>query len=149
MRTIWKFPLPVSAGPWPTVQSTPVEMPEGAVIRHFTTQGGRPTVWAEVETNNRLERRAFVCVGTGHPLEQVGAYVGSYADDPFIWHIYEAAAPEWRDWEGDLMGDPPKDARDDTVVDIDQGGTTWTGPSSVVDWRVRCRYRLAAEQPER
>jgi hypothetical protein len=150
MRAIWKFPLPTGDGG--VVLSTPVKMPEGAIIRHFEVlMSGRlpepslhPTIWAEVDTEAPQVARQFVTVGTGHPLRNVGAYVGTYPSGPFVWHIYEDATQPWTDWPG---GECP--VLGFVVVDIEQEGQApWSGPASAADWSEPLRYRISDEQPQ-
>ena len=84
MRTVWKFPLDVKDG----MQAVP--MPRGSKIVHVAQQGGRPTLWAEVESTQIMVDRHFVVVGTGHPVPDILVFHrGSCFQGDFVWHIYE------------------------------------------------------------
>jgi hypothetical protein len=128
-----------------------IELPEGAVLRHFTVLWSgnladpehHPTLWAEVDPDKPVESRSFMLVQTGQPFDGAGAYIATYDR----WHIYEAPPPEWTEWPG---GDGPPESTFGKVVDITEAGSNfiWTGPAAAADWTGPCRYRFAAEQPE-
>lgn len=62
MLTIYKYPLH-------EVTDRPVvEMPKGAHVLSFQTQGEVPCIWALVDNEQPLEERGFYLVGTGHPF---------------------------------------------------------------------------------
>ena len=85
MKTIWKFPL--------QGLTTQLEMPYQARILSLQIQDGKPTLWAEVDTEAERETRTFQIKGTGHPLSDLEFYVGTFQDPPFVWHLYEEAHP--------------------------------------------------------
>lgn len=87
MRSIWKFPLGVALDD----KAAEVTMPEGAQIAHFGVVPGvgEPTVWALVDSDNPPEVRRFQIFGTGHPLPRGARHVGTYFDEPFVWHVFE------------------------------------------------------------
>jgi len=90
MRTIWKFALPTA-----TVDFFDIDMPRGAVILRLAPQGGVPHLWAEVDSEaEEAERRSFQIVGTGGPVPTAcaKAYLGSWEQGPFVWHLYELLA---------------------------------------------------------
>lgn len=83
--TVWKFPM---AEPG----RNRLSMPRGAMVRAVGNQNGGPNLWAEVDTEQPLEDRDFMVVGTGQPVG-VGVYVGTAFCDPFVWHVYEVPRP--------------------------------------------------------
>ena len=87
MRAIWKFELRSPGPGW----GEAIEMPVGAIVRHVGMQAGRIHIWAEVETEANTEKREFVVLATGQPVEQGfnHAFHGSIIHTPFVWHIYE------------------------------------------------------------
>ncbi len=167
MRTIWKFPLNFDRPGLASGLYATVDMPRGAKVRHFAFEyrgpmddgprKGVPTLWAEVDYQAPLERREFQIIGTGHAIPDGADHIATWDAEPFVWHLIALPlplVPAWTDWPGNISGDTPADARGDTVVDFQSVGATgdgpfWTGPANVVDWHVRGRYRLAAEQPDR
>ena len=85
MKTIWKYPLDLLDG------QQVLKMPKGAKILSIDIQGGLPTLWAEVDPEANPEARYFQVHGTGHPISNGSAFVGSAVGVPFVWHIYEHA----------------------------------------------------------
>lgn len=157
MQTIWKFPFPAAAAVEPG-NAFAVEMPKGAVVRHFALHFGQPTIWAEVDSEAPTEGRIFVAVGTGKPLHRGAAYIGTFPKGHLVVHVYEPATDSmaWTNWPG---GDGPPDDTRGKVVDItgvDSGdpptsgcdAVIWTGPAAAADWSDPCRYRISAEQPD-
>ena len=84
MRTLWKFPVTGLHG-----EPVVLEMPRGATVVRFAMQCGQPTLWAEVDPDQECERREFAVLGTGHPIADGAAYVGSWEQGPFVWHLYD------------------------------------------------------------
>ena len=82
MKTIWKFSLRHS-------RAGTVPMPEGAVIRHVGRQAGSTCIWAEVDTEAPCSLHTFQVFGTGEPLPETTAYLGTYVEGPSVWHLYE------------------------------------------------------------
>lgn len=86
MKTIYKYAIGVedSQGIW---------MPWGAEILSVQCQGGRPFVWAMVDTMNTDRERRFVLVGTGHPCNDLerGKYVGTFQqyDGALVFHLFD------------------------------------------------------------
>jgi hypothetical protein len=64
-------------------------MPIGAKILHVDMQGRDFWIWAEVNTDVRMETRTFEVVGTGWELDENMFYVGTCFDNDFVWHIME------------------------------------------------------------
>lgn len=86
MKAVWKFPFVVN-------DRVTIAMPEGARILHVAQQprntAYRATIWAEVETDADEVERTFYVVGTGHPMGDVGTYVGTIVTPFLVWHVYE------------------------------------------------------------
>lgn len=82
---VWKFPIP-----WHDVFT--LDLPIGARPLHVSTQEGAPFVWVQLATGETfLERRTFQLVGTGAPVPEGGAYVGTFhsPDESLVFHVYE------------------------------------------------------------
>ena len=85
--TIWKFPLPVNGEVF-------VHMPEGAKVLTVASVNEAAFVWALVDASAPTVARRFVVRGTGHPLGDVGDYIGTFmlASGALVFHVFEAAA---------------------------------------------------------
>lgn len=85
MRAIWKFELPVT-------DEADVDMPYGAEI--LTVESASTytlNVWAVVDPGAGTGPRRFSIRGTGHPLGEVGEFVGMATDGRFVWHVFVGA----------------------------------------------------------
>ncbi len=84
--TIWKFPIPAG-------DEITVDMPDGAVI--LTVGGVRDEafVWAMVDAEAPFVGRRLAVRGTGHPLGEVGDYIGTFMllSGSLVFHVFEAA----------------------------------------------------------
>lgn len=93
MRTIWKFPCPLSINGGFTIV-----MPERAQVLTVQCQQNQhgaevPCLWALVESDNKPEVREFVIVGTGYPCEYDSInYIGTFqlSGGRFVGHLFEA-----------------------------------------------------------
>ena len=67
------------------------EIPEGANVVHVGLDAkGEPSIWAEVNPDNKMASRHFEVFGTGMWIPDNYNYLGSYIQPPnFVWHIYE------------------------------------------------------------
>lgn len=84
-KTIWKFPLLIG-------DNVKIMMPAEAVVVKVAAEAPHTlAIWAIVDSRATLTVRKFTVRGTGHPLDDVGAYLGTVQDDPFVWHIFEGA----------------------------------------------------------
>lgn len=85
MKTIWKFEIPVA-------ESFGVGMPSGAEILSVQVQRGFPCVWAIVDSEAPQTTRYFCIRGTGHPLGEVGKYIGTFQvhGGELVFHLFEA-----------------------------------------------------------
>ena len=84
--TIWKFEIQV------TDRQT-VSMPAGSRVLCVQTQNGLPHVWALADRDRPYEERAFLLVGTGHPIDaDPGRYVGTFQmrNGALVFHLFEA-----------------------------------------------------------
>ncbi|WLJ71153.1 hypothetical protein [Sphingomonas phage Carli] len=95
MRTIHKFPFKVN-------DTVTLEMPRGAMILKVGKEAssivnGNLCLWAMVDTEKPLERRALFVRGTGHPLpEERSRYIDMVQDGLLVWHILEPITPATR-----------------------------------------------------
>lgn len=84
VKVVFKYTLKVTDNPV-------IDIHEGARI--LTAVGSRAyneiTLWAEVDPEAPKIRRAFRIAGTGHRLGEVGPYICTVMDPPFVWHVYE------------------------------------------------------------
>jgi hypothetical protein len=81
LKRVWKFHVR---------HSQLIEMPVGAEIIYCANQPGLgPHLWVLVDPDAPREYRSLHVVGTGHPVPEGGKHVGSWIDDPFVWHVFE------------------------------------------------------------
>jgi hypothetical protein len=85
MLTVWKYPLP-------PVELIELDMPHGARVLTVQKQGTNICMWALVNPAHELERRGFQIIGTGHEIESVGEYVGTFQVEggAFVFHVFGA-----------------------------------------------------------
>ncbi|MCK4828256.1 hypothetical protein KA005_71670 [bacterium] len=86
MKTIYKYSIPIT-------DFFSLNLPMGAKILAFQTQGGLPVIWAIVNPENELEEREFCIRGTGHP-DNSGKldndiYIGTIQTGILVWHLFE------------------------------------------------------------
>ena len=84
MTTIWKFRVDV-------VDTGVVNMPAGAEVLCVQLQDGVPWVWAKVDDEAPPVARVFHWRGTGHPLRNVGRYIGTVQQlgGALVLHLFE------------------------------------------------------------
>jgi hypothetical protein len=82
MRTMWKFPVPLS-------DTFVLNMPRHAIPLHVDVQAGAPYLWALVETTAPNEERRFCLAGTGQEVPRDGLYLGTFQHGPFVFHVWE------------------------------------------------------------
>ena len=82
--TIWKYALPLR-------DLAEVSMPAHARIIHVGTQNEAPFLWAVVDPAAPHKIRHLRVAGTGHPLGNVGPYVGSFmlGGGAPVFHVFE------------------------------------------------------------
>ena len=86
MKTIWKFQLSIE-------DIVSLEMPKGARVLHFGTQGLNPVLWVLVDPSATVESRRFRIVGTGHEIndEDTLSYIGTVMClQGLVFHLFEA-----------------------------------------------------------
>ena len=78
-----------------TSQQVAVLMREGVIIRAVGIQGHRIYVWGEtpVHAVAPTVTRTFRTIGTGDDVPDVGDYLGTVFDGPYVWHVYEVGTP--------------------------------------------------------
>lgn len=88
MKTIYKYPVPVA-------DSFSIFLPKGAEILTVQTQGEGAYVWAIVEPGGGVRKRDFCLRGTGHPLGDVGRYIGTFQlrGGSIVFHLFEGPTP--------------------------------------------------------
>lgn len=88
MKTIYKYTVPIA--------ESEVEMPQGAQILSAELAAPRQCifVWAVVDTDAPLENRRLAVRGTGNPLDEVGAFIGTVQDPPYVWHVFEGVSDD-------------------------------------------------------
>lgn len=79
MKSIWKFPIGLA---------TTHEMPVDSKFLTLQVQNGEPVMWFEVDHTLPKMPRKFKIIGTGHKFED-GTYLGTFQNEPFVWHVYE------------------------------------------------------------
>jgi hypothetical protein len=81
MTQIWKYRF----------ESGNIMMPKGAKILTVQMQNDTPYMWAIVDVDAELEERVFEIHGTGHNIRNIDEheYIGTYIDNPFVWHLFE------------------------------------------------------------
>lgn len=91
MRTIYKYPLPAG--------ECAISLPAGAKFLHVAEQGGRVSIWAEVETDNPAQMRRIKSYGTGFEMLPENRaqhhFIGTFMTDggQYVWHVYEITSP--------------------------------------------------------
>lgn len=83
MRTIYKYEL--------SAIETCISLPDGAEpVKVDLDPRGARSIWIllnpELPKNNN---RSFVIKGTGHTIDNNLWYVGSFKEQPFVWHVFE------------------------------------------------------------
>ena len=93
MKTIWKFPIEITDRQVVKIHGATLVK----VIHVGLDPDGQACIWAEVVPENvqrrGAERLVVYVFGTGNPInfehgESAALHVGSFNDDPFVWHVY-------------------------------------------------------------
>ena len=69
-----------------------IDAPRGAIPVHIDVQGGGVKLWAEVDTDQPIEKQTvLICVGTGHGVIPEFGYrhFQSIQAPPYVWHFYK------------------------------------------------------------
>jgi hypothetical protein len=82
MITIYKYKVEIR-------DKQNIELPIGAVIRHFAFVGLEAYIWVELDTKAETREITLYIYGTGHSIKYSLAYIGT-AINPygFVWHLY-------------------------------------------------------------
>lgn len=79
---VWKFP---------TGMAGKFEVPQnGRLVHAGLDPTGFPCVWIEVDPTAPTEWRRFAIFGTGQPITPGWLHCGSFVEQLFVWHVYEA-----------------------------------------------------------
>lgn len=84
MKTIYKYPFSVT-------DEFSLTLPVGARVLCVQTQNDLPCLWAIVDPDAAKEERTFFVRGTGHPLGDVGRYIGTFQmrGGSLVFHVFE------------------------------------------------------------
>jgi len=85
-RAIWKYEFEITA----IVQA--YDVPKGSMPVHVEMQGRHLCMWMDVNTAADKDERSFVIIGTGHPVPDDAAYIGTAQQGEFVWHLFEVIA---------------------------------------------------------
>jgi hypothetical protein len=86
MRTIFKYPISIT-----DTQTIEVRKESGTtceIIHVGLDPSGTPCVWIELTPGDRTEKLAIHIIGTGNPVRGTKAYICSFVQSPFVWHVY-------------------------------------------------------------
>jgi len=84
MIAIWKFPITIT-------ENQIVPMPIGARILTVQVQGGKPCLWAVVDTEARQVPRLVLTMATGEDLDPAWkrVYIGTYQlPNGEVYHVF-------------------------------------------------------------
>jgi hypothetical protein len=85
MKTIWKFPIEITA-------HQKIQMPVGADILYSDLDPeGTPCIWALVQfdsPNGPKSMRDIFIYGTGNPVSKCEKYIGTFKQGRFVWHVF-------------------------------------------------------------
>uniref|UniRef100_A0A6H2A2W0 DUF7352 domain-containing protein n=1 Tax=viral metagenome TaxID=1070528 RepID=A0A6H2A2W0_9ZZZZ len=84
MRTIYKYQCL-------EMDNFTIEMPTGSHILTVQMQRGEPCIWAIVDPDAFPEQRHFQLFGTGHPIDGIGRYIGTFQlmGGNLVFHLFE------------------------------------------------------------
>lgn len=83
MKIIYKYPLVLGHNTF--------SMRHGAKVVFVGLQLGQPMMWVECDPSRTFEERYFRVFGTGWDIDELTmAYVGTWIDNQFVWHLYES-----------------------------------------------------------
>lgn len=89
-QVIYRYPI--------GLQST-IEIPVRATFLTVTLAGdGQPSLYFMVDPTYPTEKRTFHVAGTGidlPPAAYMGKYLGTFKQDVFVWHVFEAIPTAW------------------------------------------------------
>lgn len=85
MRSIYKYPFALA-------NRVSIELPKGAKILSFQSQGEQLCIWALVDASAEDEKRNFRIFGTGTIFDiSHYEYIGTaqQMDGALVWHLFE------------------------------------------------------------
>jgi hypothetical protein len=100
-RTIYRYEVPVDDRPHTHgLSGNPVAVAGTDYVVEF---------WAETNPNRPPTERAFLVVGTGHPIPDDAIYVGTAPRTPhgLVWHLYEVTQRPTTILTAELAGETP------------------------------------------
>lgn len=68
-----------------------IEMPDKAKIISVQVQDGLPTIWASIDTDEKIIKRQFYIYGTGQTImfPKLRFHLATIQLNGFVWHILE------------------------------------------------------------
>jgi len=81
-RVVWKYQLEL------TGNDQKIEIPAKATLLTVAWQNS-PAMWFLVDKDQPKEIRTFRVVGTGHPVDFTGEFLGTCFVDQYVWHVFE------------------------------------------------------------
>jgi hypothetical protein len=85
MKHVYKYPL--------NSDTTGLELSYRSKVLHVgLDRQGVPSIWIEVPDKPYppgSEIRTFTIFGTGWDIGDNATYIGTFHQDPYIWHVYE------------------------------------------------------------
>lgn len=89
MRTIWKYPMPISMFRGRPDSHMNIYVPSDYRVLSVQMQNGEPTMWCEVDPEAANVNQTVYVVGTGMELpDKKVRHIGSVIDGSFVWHFY-------------------------------------------------------------
>jgi len=84
MKAVWKFQVP-------STDTFSLTMPIRAQILSVQAQHGGPMIWCLVDPLAPTESRTFRLAGTGHKIEELVEYIGTFQmfDGTLVGHLFE------------------------------------------------------------
>ena len=85
IRKVFKYALKIGG-------ITNLKLPKGAQALHVDVQGSLPQLWALVDPEAEKQKRCFLFVATGQPIERADLrHVSTFMMDggKFVFHVFE------------------------------------------------------------
>lgn len=85
MRIVYKYKVPIT-------DYVEIDLPSGAEILTYQSQGDTPCIWALVSPGMPMEKRRFRVSETGHAItEDALKYIGTCRthEGKLFWHLFE------------------------------------------------------------
>lgn len=85
-RVIWKFAL--------GIPDTQIDLVPGFTVAAVGMQaipgsdGEAPFIWIEQDVDGEPRPQRFEIYGTGHHIQPKRRWVGTFFDEPFVWHVF-------------------------------------------------------------